>query len=115
MTTDDERAALASGLSRLPLPELVDVLRRVLPAYAKPRGATPNTLCLAEVWWVSGRRDLGPSVDVVAWPDREYYDGGFGPASGNWESGTCPECGLDVVSTAKRAFCPACSTPCWLT
>ncbi|GAA1583551.1 hypothetical protein GCM10009789_41670 [Kribbella sancticallisti] len=52
---------------------------------------------------------------MVAWPDREYYDGGFGPEPELWEDGTCAGCGVEVVSTAKRATCPVCAMPCQLT
>lgn len=53
-----------------------------------------------------------PFIEIVAWPDRDYYDGDFGPEPGNYEQGTCGGCKLDVTSTAKRAFCPLCGTLC---
>ncbi|HJP79888.1 MAG TPA: hypothetical protein VJ914_36790 [Pseudonocardiaceae bacterium] len=51
-----------------------------------------------------------PSVmlEVVASPDRAYYDGGFGPEPDLFEQGFCDECGIEITSTAKQAFCPAC-------
>ncbi len=114
MTTDDEREALARDLSRLSLPELDDVLRRVLSRHAERDGVMPSTLCLAEVARTPGDTEP-PHVEVVAWPDRDHYDGGFGPNPGHWEQGACPACGLEVASTAKRAFCPLCGATCGLT
>ncbi|WP_131741483.1 hypothetical protein [Actinomadura roseirufa] len=117
MTDDDERDRLAQDLLRLSLPELVDVLQRVLPAHAERGTIVPSVLVLAEISWVSGgdssSREL--SIEGVAWPDRDYYDGGFGPEPALYEQGTCPVCQLDVTSTAKRAFCPQCGTLCQLT
>jgi hypothetical protein len=76
-----------------------------------------SRLVLAEVTGLEGRfRGQGNGViAVVAWPDREYYGGGFGPEPELWEDGTCPGCGVNVVSTAKRATCPVCANPCQLT
>ncbi|WP_284748520.1 hypothetical protein [Amycolatopsis sp. RTGN1] len=115
MTTDGERAALAQELSRLSLVELVDVLRRVLPGHDERDVVMPSTLCLAEVSPVPARDDLPPVVEIVAWPDRDYYDGGFGGEPANREQGSCLACGLEVTSSAKRAFCPVCGTDCRLT
>src|SRR5690606_21686902 len=70
------RERLARELLRLGLPELVDVLRRVLPAYEERDGADVSTLVLAEVSRVLG--DDQPVVEVVAWPDREHYGGALG-------------------------------------
>ncbi|MES9540445.1 hypothetical protein [Actinomadura sp. NPDC000600] len=117
MTTDDERDRLAQDLLRLNLPELVDVLRRVLPAHGEQGSITSSVLLLAEV----SRPSVGepsstqPLIEAVAWPDRDFYDGGFGPESALYEQGHCPDCGLDVTATAKRAFCPLCGTLCQLT
>jgi len=115
VTTDGERAVLAAELSRLPLPELVDVLRRVLPQHAEQDVVMPSTLCLAEVSPVPGRHDLPAVVEIVAWPDREYYEGGFGGEPANFEQGSCLACGIEVTSSAKRAFCPVCGSGCRLT
>jgi hypothetical protein len=76
-----------------------------------------SRVVLAEVAWLEGEiqveQDWG--VAVVAWPDRDYYDGGFGPEPELWEQGTCTGCGMAVVSSAKRATCPVCATRCLLT
>ncbi|MFI0407836.1 hypothetical protein ACH34S_18165 [Actinomadura sp. 3N508] len=117
MTDDEERDRLAQELLRLSLPELVDVLRRVLPTHADRDSTMPGVLVLAEV---SRLPDGDPSltqpyIEVVAWPDRDYYDGGFGPELALYEDGACSGCGLEVCSTAKRAFCPLCGTLCGLT
>ncbi|WP_459707218.1 hypothetical protein [Actinophytocola sp. KF-1] len=85
----------------------MDVLRRVLPAHTDHDA----TLVLAEISRLPGEL----FVEAVAWPDRDYYDGGFGPEPANHEQGTCPGCGVYVVSTAKSAFCPVCGTLCALT
>lgn len=113
MATDEARAALADQLVGLPTPELVDVLRRVLPGRALTNNGLTSRLVLAEVTWVEGQD--GADVAVVAWPDREYYDGGFGPEPELGEQGTCTGCGLEVVSSAKQAVCPVCATRCQLT
>ncbi|GIH52943.1 hypothetical protein Mro03_81220 [Microbispora rosea subsp. rosea] len=117
VTTDDQRDSLARELLRLSLPELVDVLRRVLPAYTEQGNSVPSTLVLAEISWLPGRDPslTQPFIEAVAWPDRDYYNGGFGPAPANYEQGSCPSCGLEVTSTAKHAFCPLCGTLCQLT
>ncbi|HLV72656.1 MAG: hypothetical protein DIU75_019680 [Mycolicibacterium hassiacum] len=107
-----ERERLARELLRLGLPELVDVLRRVLPAHEERDNADVSTLVLAEVSRVLG--DDQPVVEVVAWPDREHYGGALG-APALYEQGRCPGCGLEVTSTVKRAHCPACGMLCHLT
>ncbi|TDC63920.1 hypothetical protein E1200_21275 [Actinomadura sp. GC306] len=117
MTDDDERDRLAEDLLRLSLPELVDVLRRVLPAHQEAGSFMSSALVLAQVSQPSGVDPVHghPSTELVAWPDRDFYDGGFGPEPGLWEQGTCPGCKVEVTSTAKRAFCPHCGTLCQLT
>jgi hypothetical protein len=109
VTTDEDREALAQELLRLNLPELVDVLRRVLPAHTRD-GAK---LVLAEIGRLPGEDTT--YIEAVAWPDRDHYNGGFGPEMANYEQGTCAGCGLEVTSTAKLAFCPLCGTRCELT
>jgi hypothetical protein len=120
---EDKRQAIADRLLSLSLPELVDVLRRVLPSRAvdeEERNGLTRQLVLAEVTvfedGVSNTADdQTVAIEVVAWPDREYYDGGFGPESGLFEQGRCRRCGVDVTSTAKQAFCPICGELCHLT
>ncbi|MEU8121279.1 hypothetical protein AB0C21_21425 [Spirillospora sp. NPDC049024] len=117
MTNDDERDRLAQDLLRLDLPELVDVLRRVLPAHGEEGSIMSSVLVLAEVSRPSDEdpSSAQPLIEALAWPDRDYYDGGFGPEPALYEQGHCPDCGLAVTSTAKRAFCPLCGTLCHLT
>src|SRR5215469_7477107 len=118
MSDDQARQALADELRALPTPELVDVLRRVLAVPASVDNGIAQRLVLAEVAWQEGRlrgADDWREFSAVAWPDREYYDGGFGPEPELGENGTCPGCGIEVVSTAKRAWCPVCGTRCQLT
>ena len=116
MSTDADRQKLADELVTLPLPELVDVMSRVLPRYSEQSARHGRVLVLGQMWW-SGRD--GPTsednVEAVAWPDRRYYEGGFGREPDLWESGTCQNCATDVVSTAKRATCPVCGGGCTLT
>lgn len=114
---DGARQVLADQLLALPTPELVDVLYRVLPTRTSTRYGQTTSLVLAEVsrqtdgsW---DARDL--FVAAVARPDRRYYEGGFGPEPELWEGGTCPDCGIEVTSTAKRAACPVCGAACELT
>ena len=108
-----ERERLARELLRLGLPELVDVLRRVLPAHEERDGADVSTLVLAEVSRLLGD-DQPPVVEVVGWPDREHYGDVLG-APALYEQGRCPGCGLEVTSTVKRAHCAACGMLCHLT
>ncbi|GAA1854216.1 hypothetical protein [Actinomadura bangladeshensis] len=117
MTTDGERDQLARELLRLSLPELVDVLRRVLPAHGEGDDLSTRTLVLAEVFRLSDDDSHSPAplVEVVAWPDRDYYDGGFGSEPALYEQGSCRNCRVEVTSTAKRAFCPLCGVLCELT
>ena len=113
---DDARQALADQLLALPTPELVDVLHRVLPARTSTSYGQTTSLVLSEVTQTEGfdrAEDL--LVQVVAWPDRDYYDGGFGPEPELWESGSCANCRIELVSTAKRAACPVCGAACSLT
>jgi hypothetical protein len=113
---DDARQALADQLLTLPTPELVDVLNRVLPARTSTSYGQTTSLVLAEVTRTEGLNspeDL--LVKAVSWPDRDYYDGGFGPETELGENGTCPSCRIELASTAKRAACPVCGTACSLT
>jgi hypothetical protein len=119
--SDDERQALADRLRSLPIPELVDVLRRVLPAHDdNGRFGLTRKLVLAEagIYDETVPRtgdDRAADLEVVAWPDRDHYGGGFGPEPDLLEQGRCDQCGLDVTSTAKQAFCAVCGTLCYLT
>ncbi|GIE81812.1 hypothetical protein Aph02nite_77620 [Actinoplanes philippinensis] len=111
-----ERQAITDHLLSLSLPELSDVLRHVLPSHAvdeEERNGLARKLVLAEVTvfedGISNTADdRAVPIEVVAWPDRDYYGGGFGPESGLFEQGRCRRCGVDVTSTAKQAFCPIC-------
>ncbi|XVU28647.1 hypothetical protein ACQPZJ_16820 [Actinoplanes sp. CA-054009] len=112
--SERERQAIADQLSSLSLPELVDVLRRVLPAHADNAGEPPSRLVLAEAT-VFGSGPLDPAdppvvLSMVAWPE-----GAMGPVPHLLECGSCPRCGIEVVSNVKRAFCPACGKLCHLT
>ena len=120
MPDDTARQSLADQLLALPTPELVDVLRRVLQARRHSANGIDSCLVLAEINWESGKAHGLQNwedwqVAAVAWPDREHYEGGFGPEPELWESGRCGNCGIEVVSTAKVATCPICATTCYLT
>jgi len=89
----------------------------VLPARASSHNGLASRLVLAGITWREGTfadpQDW--EVAAVAWPDREYYDGGFGPEPDLVEQGTCAGCGVEVMSSAKVAICPVCGTRCQLT
>lgn len=108
VSTDEDRDRLAEQLVRLPVHELVDVMRRVLPHYTKERYGCHERLILATAY----RCEEAPEtvLNLVAWPDRDYYDGGLGPDQGLSEAGPCSTCEIDVSSNAKRGYCPACGT-----
>ncbi|GAA2915797.1 hypothetical protein Acy02nite_92030 [Actinoplanes cyaneus] len=123
-SSDEERQAIADHLLDLSLPELLDVLRRVLPAHADDGGdgKPSQKLVLAEAMIFGqvspGRvdpKDPPVTLAMVAWPDHEYYEGGMGPTPHLFEGGTCPRCGIELTSNVKRAFCPACGKLSYLT
>ncbi|MFI5843707.1 hypothetical protein ACIA8K_28800 [Catenuloplanes sp. NPDC051500] len=119
-TNDDERQTLADALRGLPAPELVDVLRRVLAVHDDELNDMTRKLVLAEATRYGETLprtadDPAVSLEVVAWPDRDYYDGGFGPEPGLYEQGYCARCEIELTSTAKQAFCPICGSLCRLT
>ncbi|MEU7995226.1 hypothetical protein AB0B83_07785 [Micromonospora sp. NPDC049060] len=113
MSTDEDRERLAEQLMALPVRELVDVLRRVLPHFTEDQYGVRTTLTLAAV--TDYEDEPGLDVELVAWPDRDYYDGGLGIDQGLWENGRCARCDVEVTSNAKRAFCPYCGSGCALT
>jgi hypothetical protein len=114
MATDEDRDRLAEQLMALPVHELVDVLRRVLPNHVEESNSLRTALVLATATAYEDEPD-GLDITLVAWPDRDYYDGGLGPDQGLWEDGHCEQCGADVSSNAKRAYCPVCGSKCALT
>lgn len=113
VTSDEERERLAEQLAALPVYELVDVMRRVLPRHTEDNHGIRTELVLAEA--TAYEDDPGLEVELVAWPDRDYYDGGLGLYQGLWENGHCAKCDIEVTSNAKRAFCPSCGSRCSLT
>ena len=117
MLDDEGRQRLAEQLLALPTAELVDVLQRVLPSRTSSAYGQTTSVVLAEITRQTDPPDPSQEllVAAVAWPDRDYYDGGFGPEPELWESGTCTDCGMELSSTAKRASCPVCGTACSLT
>ncbi|MFI6602970.1 hypothetical protein ACIBHX_42555 [Nonomuraea sp. NPDC050536] len=114
MSTDEDRVRLARQLERLPVHDLVDVLSRVLPQHAEDGNGLRTKLVLATATAYE-QEPVGIDVTLVAWPDRDHYDGGPGPQQGLWEDGRCAQCDVEVSSNAKRAHCPVCNTPCTLT
>ncbi|MEU7843996.1 hypothetical protein AB0B39_23890 [Micromonospora sp. NPDC049114] len=115
MSTDEDRERLAGQLAALPVRELVDVLRRALPGFTQEAYGMRTVLTLASVTWFEDDVEPGLGVELVAWPDRDYYGGGLGLDQGLWENGRCPRCDVEVTSNAKRAHCPYCGTVCALT
>ncbi|RAO38916.1 hypothetical protein ONO23_00602 [Micromonospora noduli] len=115
MATDEDRERLAGQLVALPVRELVDVLRRALPHFTEEAYGMRTALTLASVTYYEDEVEPGLNVELVAWPDRDYYDGDLGMNQGLWENGHCTRCDIEVVSNAKRAFCPYCGSACGLT
>ncbi|MGW5560099.1 hypothetical protein ACWER9_23100 [Micromonospora sp. NPDC003944] len=115
MSTDEDRKRLAEHLTALPVRELVDVLRRALPHFTEESYGTRTALTLASVTRYADDVEPGLAVELVAWPDRDFYDGGLGIDQGLWENGHCVPCDIEVVSNAKRAYCPYCGSACTLT
>ncbi|MFI7261187.1 hypothetical protein ACIBP4_02610 [Micromonospora maritima] len=113
MPTDEDRDHLADQLAALPVRELVDVLRRVLPRYTESSYGIRTVLVLAAA--TQYENEPGLDLELVAWPDRDYYNGGLGPDQGLWEDGHCARCDTDVTSNAKRGYCPICGSRCTLT
>ncbi|MET8265575.1 hypothetical protein ABZU92_16475 [Micromonospora arida] len=115
MSTDEDRERLAGQLVALPVRELVDVLRRALPHFTEEAYGMRTALNLASVTYFADDAEPGLNVELVAWPDRDHYDGGLGIDQGLWENGRCVSCDIEVTSNAKRAFCPYCGSACALT
>ncbi|MEU5670176.1 hypothetical protein ABZ749_07335 [Micromonospora sp. NPDC047753] len=115
MSTDEDRERLAGQLMALPVHELVDVLRRALPHFTEEAYGMRTALNLASVTYFADDVEPGLNVELVAWPDRDHYDGGLGIDQGLWENGRCLSCDIEVTSNAKRAFCPYCGSACALT
>lgn len=118
MATEADRAALAEQISRLPVPEQIDVLRQILSAHdGSPENGLVNRWFLAVSTEYLGADDSEDrwAIEAVAYPDRDHYGGGHGPEPDLYASGQCPTCRIEVVSTAKAARCPRCGSPCLLT
>jgi hypothetical protein len=113
MTGDEDLAELVARLVALPTPIRVEVLRQVFSATE-----SQDRHGLRDRWHIGvvhtydgpGAEGLTRETAVVGYPDRDYYSGGYGPEPELWESGTCPGCGEEVVSSAKRATCPICGS-----
>lgn len=103
--TEKDRERLAEQLLALPVYELVDVMRRVLPHYTEDEYRIRTTLVLATATKYEDEPDA-LDVALVAWPDRDYYDGGLGLHQGLWEDARCAKCDTDVTSNAKRRVLP---------
>ncbi|MGC4897135.1 hypothetical protein [Micromonospora sp. DT31] len=114
MTTDDDRARLAVQLTALPVRELVDVMRRVLPHYTEDEAGIRSVLVLATAT-VDEDSPYVPDLALVAWPDRDHHNGGLGADQGLWNEAECARCETTVTSNAKRGFCPVCGSRCGLT
>jgi hypothetical protein len=85
-------------------------------------------LCTAEskAWQTTGDEEPEAlarqlrSLTVPGWPTCCGRTGTTTTAASvlNWTSsnkGACERCGVEITSTAKQAFCPACGDLCWLT
>ena len=106
---------LVAALNALPMAEFLDVMRQVLPVQAA-NDADPAFRADLMIVEVSTDLDDGEVGErLVAWPDRDRNGGGLGSYQGLCEEGTCSGCLSTVTSSAKRAICPRCGTPCGLT
>lgn len=106
MSDDAERERLAAELRGLPMRELLDVLRRVLPELDEGFPGSRTALMLAAV--TANVEAPGLTMEIVAWPDG-------GPDGDLCQVGTCRRCGFEITSTAKHATCPMCRSTCYLT
>jgi hypothetical protein len=122
-----DRQPLIEHLCKLPVEELVDVLREVFgrrqPAPEEASfcrnhfflGVATSQLDADELdedpaeewgpWWTS----------IVAYPDTSVWGESLGPDYGLCQEGTCITCGNTVVSNVKQAICPVCGTAVYLT
>ena len=68
---------------------------------------------LGDAW--HHRDDDTWSVNLIALPDPEFYEQGWGDNSTCCQSGECRNCGQDIVSVAKRVICPVCGSKAYCT
>jgi hypothetical protein len=113
---DADFDVLIDRLRALSLAELIDVLSQVLPGHTEEESVYVCRLVLSVL-----SRPINPEYDpeyrfqeTVAWPDYEGYGDDVPRAGDLAQQGECPECGLGVISTVKRARCPQCGAACAL-
>jgi hypothetical protein len=113
MVDEADLEGLVAGLVALPTPLRIEVLRQVFSATESEirNGLTDRWYAgVAHTYDGYLSAEYPRETSVIGYPDRDFYDGGFGPEPELWESGSCPGCGAEVCSTAKRAVCPICGS-----
>ena len=104
MAGDTDLDGLAEQLRQLPLGQLLDVLRRVMPRHTQQSGRERTVLALAR----ASTDDTEALVELVAWPDQQVF-AGFVPPHGLYQSGHCPRCRVALVGNVKSVRCPVCN------
>ena len=119
-----ERQRLSEQLARLPVEELVAVLRDVFAARLPfPEEAA---FCRSRFYLGTAHSDLlsdpgaaeawGPwQTDAVAYPNPAEWGDSLGPDYGLCQAGTCMGCGTAVRSNVKGGVCPVCGAAVWMT
>ncbi|MEW4571149.1 hypothetical protein AB1L88_25035 [Tautonia sp. JC769] len=119
-----DRRELAEELRRLPVEELVAVLRDVFEA----RCPFPeeSAFCRSRFFLGVASSDLesdggeperwGPwRIEAVASPDPSHYGGSLGPGWGLCQSGGCGACGVGARSNVKNGICAVCGAAVFMT
>lgn len=104
------REEIINHLQELPIEELIDILREVLPLQ-KTGTSTPSSRADRLILAVASR-NLDPdcaseppcTLEAVAYPNPD----GLGPDWGLCQDGSCSTCRIPVCSNEKRGICPSC-------
>ncbi len=123
-----QRAELVSRLLELGTVEMVDVLQEVFETRVPDlESRTEQKFCLgiatikpkfASQHLQDLRSKDGVWLKVVPYTDWKNYQAtheDFVIPEGFYESGRCPSCLIDLISSQRRAICPICGQSIWLT